>query len=295
MQTSAYYPYQSEAVRDRCFAYFDSLAARQWPVSSESRTVPTTYGPTFVRIGGPAGAPPLVLLHGAGTTSLMWAPNIEALSAEYRTFAVDQISEIGRSICTTPVRSFHDFLAWLNELFDGLELSSRINVAGLSYGGALAAQYALHFPERVNKVVLLAPGNTVLRIRTWTLLRVILAAVDTRRCLPSMVRWMFADIVSKDPAWAAQTIELLSTTLRSLQRRNVPFPPVLTDAEWGSFPVPALFLAGEHEVIYSAEKAVRRLERVAPQVRAEILPGAGHDLTFAQAELVNRKILDFLK
>ena len=55
-----------------------------------------------------------------------------------------------------------------------------------------------------------------------------------------------------------------------------------------------LFLVGEHEVIYSAVRAVRRLRRVAPQVTAEIIPGAGHDLTFAQPALVNRKILDFV-
>jgi pimeloyl-ACP methyl ester carboxylesterase len=55
-----------------------------------------------------------------------------------------------------------------------------------------------------------------------------------------------------------------------------------------------LFLAGENEVIYSAKKAVRRLMRVAPQVTAEIIPGAGHDFTIVQAEMVNRKVLDFL-
>jgi pimeloyl-ACP methyl ester carboxylesterase len=56
-----------------------------------------------------------------------------------------------------------------------------------------------------------------------------------------------------------------------------------------------LFLAGEHEVIYSAEKAIRRLKRVAPQVTAEIIPAAGHDLTVAQPAMVNQRILEFLK
>jgi pimeloyl-ACP methyl ester carboxylesterase len=55
-----------------------------------------------------------------------------------------------------------------------------------------------------------------------------------------------------------------------------------------------LFLAGENEVIYSAEKAVRRLKRVALQVTAEIIPGAGHDLTFARATVVSERILQFL-
>jgi pimeloyl-ACP methyl ester carboxylesterase len=39
---------------------------------------------------------------------------------------------------------------------------------------------------------------------------------------------------------------------------------------------------------------VRRLKRVAPQVKAEIIPGCGHDLTMVQADLVARKVLAFL-
>ena len=225
----------------------------------------------------------------------MWAPNVRELSAECRTFAVDQIGEIGKSICTRPIRSFEDLLIWMDELFDGLGLGVGINLAGLSYGGALAAQYAVHFPQRLNKLVLLAPGNTILRIKAWTLLRLLMAAAARRTCLPPLVRWMFADMVRKDPEWAGETTEMLSTTMGSGQRRNLPFPPVLTDREWGSLKVPVLFLVGEHEVIYSAKKAVSRLKRVAPWATAAILPGAGHDLTFVQAAEVDRRILDFLK
>src|SRR5947208_1980903 len=104
MRNSDYCPYRSEAARDLCFAYVDSQAARDWPIVSEERTVPTTYGPTFVRISGPTGAPPLVLIPGGASSSLMWAPNIRDLSSEYRTFAVDQIGDFGRSICTKPAR-----------------------------------------------------------------------------------------------------------------------------------------------------------------------------------------------
>jgi pimeloyl-ACP methyl ester carboxylesterase len=291
--TSSCYQYRSEAARDFCFAYFDARAAREWPIASEERTVPTSYGPTFVRIGGPPGAPPLVLLPGAAAPSLMWVPNVQALSARYRTFAVDQIGDFGRSYCTRPLRRFNDLLGWLNELFDTLELGSGINLTGISFGGALAARYALLFPGRVNKVVLLAPAATVLRLKTGFMVRLIGAAIWRKR-LPSLVRWMFADMARKDPQWVDATIEELLLNMRSLERREIPNPRVWSDAEWASLKVPALFLVGEHEVIYSAEKAVRRLKRVAPQVRTEIIPGAGHDLTFAQAAVINQKILEFL-
>ena len=56
-----------------------------------------------------------------------------------------------------------------------------------------------------------------------------------------------------------------------------------------------LFLVGENEVLYSAQKAVQRLNAVAPHIQTEMIPNAGHDLLLVQTELVNRKIVDFLR
>ncbi len=58
--------------------------------------------------------------------------------------------------------------------------------------------------------------------------------------------------------------------------------------------MPCLFKVGEHERIYSPAAALRRLRRVAPIVEADIVPGAGHDLTFVQPDLVARRVLEFL-
>jgi pimeloyl-ACP methyl ester carboxylesterase len=73
-----------------------------------------------------------------------------------------------------------------------------------------------------------------------------------------------------------------------------PWPPVFTDKEWQSFRVPCLSLIGENEKMYSAAAAVRRLHRVAPQVQAQIISGAGHDLIMVKPDLVTRKVLEFL-
>ncbi len=82
--------------------------------------------------------------------------------------------------------------------------------------------------------------------------------------------------------------------VRVFALRPPPWPPVLTDKAWQDFHVPCLFLVGENEKIYSAEAAVRRLNRIAPQVQAEIVPGAGHDLTLVHPDLVTRRVLQFL-
>jgi pimeloyl-ACP methyl ester carboxylesterase len=51
---------------------------------------------------------------------------------------------------------------------------------------------------------------------------------------------------------------------------------------------------GRTKKIHSAQAAVRRLNRVAPQVKTESIPGAGHELTIVQADFVVGKVLEFL-
>jgi pimeloyl-ACP methyl ester carboxylesterase len=295
MPNSAFYPYRSPEARDRCFAYFDKLAAKRWPVVSHEQMVETSYGPTFVRATGPASAPPLILLHGLGATSLMWSPNVGALSAGFRTYAVDQIGEFGKSICTKPARNMADLVAWLDSLMDGLELTGGVNIIGMSYGGALAAQYALNCPARVGRVVLLAPGNTVLWCGVQFWVRLMFALISRRTGVPAFMRWVFPYLAQRDPAWIDSIVEEFDLNSTGIERHKPVMPPVLTDAEWGSMAPPALFLVGDHDVIYSPERAVARLRRVAPNVTAEIVGNAGHDFTFVQAGAVNRRILEFLR
>lgn len=293
--TTAYFPYRSAAARDFCFAHLDTLAAKLWPIPSESRTVATSFGDSFVRIGGPPAAPPLVLLPGVTATSLMWAPNIQALSAHCRTFAVDRLGDFGKTLCARPVETFDGQVIWLDELLDALGLRTGVNLVGISYGGALAAQYALRFPARLDNLVLLAPANTVLRTRAEFWIRVFWLAVARRRGVPAFIRWIFADLARKDPAEASAIAGLLFINMSNMAPRKTPIPRVFTDAEWRGLKTPTLFLVGENEVIYSAKKAVSRLKQVAPAVTAEIVPNAGHDLTIVQADAVNRRILEFLR
>ena len=56
--------------------------------------------------------------------------------------------------------------------------------------------------------------------------------------------------------------------------RFVP-PTVLKDEELQSLKVPAFFLVGENERIYSARKSLERLHKVAPHITTALIPGAG--------------------
>ena len=162
-EMTPYHPFRSESAKQRYLAFYDNVA-KDWPVESETRMVDTSFGKTYVRISGPADAPPLVLMHGANATSLSWIPNIKALSENYRTYAVDNIYEFGRSLFTKIFKVPDDLLMWMDEVFLELDLGDNFNMIGMSYGGWLTSQYALNHPEKLDNIVLLAPAATVLQL-----------------------------------------------------------------------------------------------------------------------------------
>jgi pimeloyl-ACP methyl ester carboxylesterase len=295
MEIPAYHPFRSTAAKERYLKFY-ALREQRWPVASESRLVETSYGQTFVRISGPASAEPLVLLHGAASSTLMWVPNIKALSERYKTYTVDGFYGCGLSRPTRPARSPDDLADWLEELFAALELGSAVSLVGLSYGGWLISQYALRFPSRLHKLVLLAPAATVLPIRAEVVARAILGALPHRRFARNFFRWMFADLARKDETgrMLEDSVDAVLMARLCFSPRRLVRPTVLTDEELGSITRPVFFLVGENERLYSPGKAVERLSRAAPAVKTEVIPRAGHDLTFVQPELVNLKIIEFL-
>ena len=296
-EMTPYHPFRSESAKQRYLAFYDNVA-KDWPVESETRMVETSFGKTYVRISGPADAPPLVLMHGANATSLSWIPNIKALSENYRTYAVDNIYEFGRSIFTKIFKVPDDLLMWMDEVFLELDLGDNFNMIGMSYGGWLTSQYALNHPEKLDNIVLLAPAATVLQLGPGFLKSSLISILPHRRFTKKGLEPIMADLWKKDEhgrKYFESLVDHLDLGLRSFKPKMMVSPTVLTDEELRSLKMPVLLMIGENEKIYSAEEAVARIEKAAPHIRAEIIPGAGHDLPAVQAELVNQKILDFLE
>jgi len=292
---SPHHPFRSEEAKREFLASYDARASK-WPVPSATTTVNTAYGPTFVRLSGPETAPALVLLHGAGGSSLHWLPNIAALSEHYRTYAVDIVGDHGRSVYMRELGSAEDYSKWLDELLDGLGLEHDVNLVGLSYGGWISAHYALHSPNRLENVVLLAPAGTVSPLPFAWIWRAVLVAVPHPRFTKNFLYWVLEDLARTDDGRLLldQAADAGYLAIRSYKPRQMAPPDVLTNAELQSFAVPVLFVVGENEKLYTATEAVERLNEVAPKIQTRIVPDAGHDLTMLQADSVNQAILEFL-
>ena len=148
------HPFRSEQARAEYHALYMERA-KKWPVASETKLIETPSGQTFVRVSGRMTDPPLILLPGALGTSLTWIPNIAALSAHYRTYALDSIYDFGLSVRRRNIKKTDDIVIWLHEVLAALVPEDSVNLIGLSYGGWVASQYAIRFPERVRKAAFL--------------------------------------------------------------------------------------------------------------------------------------------
>lgn len=295
MEISTFHPFRSAQAQEEYLRYYDQRAGG-WPVKCETRLTGTSFGQTFVRISGPADAPPLVLLPASVFNSLMWIPNIEALSRQYHTYAIDNIYDCGRSIYTHAFKTSDDFVKWLDELFTVLTLGDQIRMMGLSYGSWLAHQYALRFPQRIAKMVLLA-HPAIVPMNIGFIVR-LLASFLSARQFRSFVYWLLQDTAQKNESSRRLVDDIfgdMQLAAKCFKPKAMVTPTMVKDKDLQDLKTPTLFLVGENEKTFSQHKAIQRLHTIAPHIRAEVIRGAGHDLNLAQADLVNQKVLEFLK
>ena len=283
--------YKSPAGQVKCLAIYDSALAH-WPVPYEQLDVPTRFGSTHGIVSGPpeGDAPPLVLLHGNWATAMMWCSAIADLSRDFRTYALDQIDDVGKSIPTRIPASRSDYAEWLLDVFDQLGLQ-QADVVGLSYGGFLAVNFALYAPARVKRLVLLCPGvpNFGPPTRQYAVHGMPLILFPSRLTGKWLIQGLSIRGYQPDDPEAEQLI-VSAMNLRS----RVPFRPAFSDEEFASLKMPVLLLIGDREVLYDAGSAIDRARQLIPHIEAEIIPDAGHMLSADQPEMIVDRILQFL-
>jgi pimeloyl-ACP methyl ester carboxylesterase len=266
-----------------------------WPVPFTELTVPTSFGETYVIASGPEGAPPVVLLHALLATATSWYRNVGPLSDSYRVYAVDIVGEGNHSRPSRPITSLDDFLAWFTELIDGLGIDT-CYLVGNSYGGLTAAYYAMKLPERVKKLVLVGPAATIHRMLPFYRHMFIPKAVylmvkglpGAARVMRRSVDWMH-DGLPRDPLW--EPLFYRSMVYGNLT--NQVFPRIYSKEEFDQIEAPVMLILGDHERIYSPDRAARAAEALIEGVEVEIVPGAHHIAALAQPEVVNRHLLRF--
>ena len=217
---------------------------------------------------------PLILVHGLGGSTRVWAQNVAALARSWRVHVIDLVG-FGHSRGQRFVLC--DATGLLVRLMDQLDLA-RASIIGHSMGGFIGASLAAHFPERLERLVLvdaaaLPLGRLSLRQAGRMVQR-----------LPHLPLRLLS-VLGMDALRAGPLT--LSTALQQLRSMDIRRDLVCIGA-------PTLILWGECDATLPLAVG-QRLHGYLPQATFQIIAEAGHFPMWERPTAFNRAVIQFLK
>ena len=236
--------------------------------------------------------PPVILLHGLGATNASMLTTLWELSTDHRVIAPD-LPGFGAS--GKPIRSYNAgfYSDWLLGFMDELKID-RADLIGNSMGGRVAIEAALCAPERVDKLVLLAPSPAFIKKRQFTdivkFLRPELALVPLplpRKQVLRGLKRMFSQPERLEDAWYDAAVDEFLRVFSTPRGRIAFFSAarqIYLEEPHGDVGFwdrlkglerPALFVWGERDTLVPPGFA-RHVEKALPGVESIILEDCGH-------------------
>ncbi|KAK1554042.1 hypothetical protein Q3G72_032967 [Acer saccharum] len=108
------------------------------------------------------GSPTLVMVHGYGASQGFFFRNFDALASRFRIIAIDQLGWGGSSRPDFTCKSTEETEAWFIDSFEEWRKAKNLSnfiLLGHSFGGYVAAKYALKHPEHVQHLILVGPAG----------------------------------------------------------------------------------------------------------------------------------------
>jgi esterase len=184
------------------------------------------------------GGAPILCIHGAGSTALLWSDAVEELARLGRAIAYDRRG-CGRSERPEPYErtSVAEHADDAAALLDALAAEPAV-VVGRSYGGEVATDLALRYPDRVRALVLLdgAPVALSPAAAAWTdALGARMRALAARDGVGAVAEAIIGEVAG-DGAWRS-----LPEEVRRVLTHNG--PALLAELAGGMLPTDAAALA----------------------------------------------------
>lgn len=248
---------------------------------------------------------PLILIHGFGHSTLCWEKNIKALSdSGYRVFAVDLF---GHGLSDKPYGRKYSLEFYATQIMEFMNAQRirKASIVGHSMGGAVAMRFAHMFPERTERLVLIASAgvykpekNIIFRLLSYPLIGEFLIILNfkpvTRMALEMLCfnrKIELSGDYLRRYTLPAGTRGYNYTFLRILRNFNSP--------EWSVAPFldgirhRTLILHGGEDRIVPVSAAGELHERLRNS-RMLIVRDGSHSLMETHASAVNRAMIAFL-
>lgn len=244
--------------------------------------------------GSDLSLPPLLLLHGVGSSSRTWdelRPHLRhrrIIAPDYRGHGASEASE--------PPYELDDFVFDAVRLLDELRVP-KVDVVGFSIGALFAEQLQLTHPDRVASIVLLssiAARTEEERARSSARLSVIETTPPTETAQLSAVRWFSPEFRERRPDLVADEVRIVAgvqhrpyaATYRVLVE-NDPIDKV------HAISCPTLIITGEFDE-GSTPRMSERLHDTIPGSELHIIRGSKHYAHIEAAADVAQLINEFL-
>ena len=139
------------------FAFESWRKVPAMPPDAAGERLRLSQGTTYVEWIGPARGPVVVAVHGLTTPSPVWRRLAERLGrAGYRVLVYDLYGR-GLSGNAPGDQDPEFFLRQLRDVLDHHGLDEDVTLMGYSMGGAIVTAFAAAHPERIKRLILLAP------------------------------------------------------------------------------------------------------------------------------------------
>lgn len=291
-------------VRARALRYAEpppgSVSAEPGPAAPRVDTGTVAVNGTRLYYEAAGRGRAVVLLHGGNLDRRMWDAQFPALARGYRVVRYD-LRGFGRSgDRDAPFQAHEDLRALLDTL--GI---ARASLVGLSGGGRIAIDFALTYPDRVDRLVLAAPGLSgwVYRDRGDTAYfpaarrardrgdaaGLGLAWLGSAYLRPAMER---PELVGPLRAMAAANGRAWMTLLTRGDLERVVLPPAL--GRTAALRVPTLLIIGTRDT-GDMRAIADTLAATVPGVRRVWFGGAGHMLNMEQPQRFTEVVRTFLR
>ncbi|HEX7318293.1 MAG TPA: alpha/beta hydrolase [Pyrinomonadaceae bacterium] len=270
-----------------------ATATAQAPVPQAQKEA-VVFGQKIKYVDAGSG-PVVVLLHGLGGNSTNWAFNTPALAQKFRVVVPDQIGfgQSDKPLINYRVGTYVDFLdKFLAEL-----KVERVTLVGNSMGGWVAALYALRYPSKVERLVLVDAAGFA-PPKEFDLNALAGLNPSTREEMKRLAGMVFYNPLFKSDA----AIDLLLAQRLSagdgytIQRlvESIHHGDDMLDGKLGAIKQPALIVWGRDDGLTPLAREGEKFKREMPSARFVVFEQCGHVPQVEKVSEFNAALLKFL-
>jgi pimeloyl-ACP methyl ester carboxylesterase len=267
------------------------------PLTAESTSRFVTAKGTRIHYNEAGTGPAVVMLHGGGPGANGWSNfnrNIGALSERHRVILLDQPGYGQTDYLGNKEPFAEQSSRTVRDLLDALGIE-KCTPVGNSMGGAASLNFAIDFPERTEKLVLMGAAASGQSLFTPQPTEGIKHLMETRRnpTLESMRKLI--NLMVYDASFL--TDELLQQRLEGAiaTTRSEPGPPISRELhhELGKVKAKTLIVWGAEDLMAPLDGGLRFMRGIAGS-RLHVFSQCGHWAQFEHPDEFNRLVEDFL-